>query len=235
MPHELRIDGMVFQVNDPNAQAAHDRVVKQRDEASAEAAKRVDNADKLAAQAKKDADLATAARDDMAAKLKVVVKVDGQEIAVGDLADAEKRDAFIGAIVEKRAAERASLIVEARKHLGQGEVFDAHTDKAGKPVAAKSDLEIKRMVVAKLDKSVDLTGKSADYVQARFDAAVADAKKGRVSQADLARAHAAQVAQTMTEEAPERKDARDLTQDDVAAARRRQNERYLAANAANKR
>lgn len=191
MPHELRIDGLVFTVNDPNAQAAYDRALKQRDDSLAAATARVTNADTLVATANKDRDTAQAARDNAVTELKTMLaeKLAGLTITVADARDPEKFAPALRAVVEAAAAARATLLLEARKHLGANERFDAYTDpKTGKEVAAKSDLEIKKLVVEKLDKDVKLDGKSADYVQARYDGLVDAANKSQPKSIDLLRA-----------------------------------------------
>lgn len=182
MPHELRIDGLVFQVNDPNAQAAYDRALKQRDDSIAAMTVRVTNADTLVATANKDRDTAQAACDNAQAELKTVLaeKLAGLTVTVADARDPEKFAPALRAVVEAAAASRASLLLEARRHLGVNERFDAYVDpKTAKDVPAKSDLEIKKLVVEKLDKDVKLDGKSADYVQARYDGLVEAASKGQ--------------------------------------------------------
>lgn len=191
MPHELRIDGLVFTVNDPNAQAAYDRALKQRDDSLAAATARVTNADTLVATANKDRDTAQAARDNAVTELKTVhgTKISILGITVADALDEAKSAPALRAVVEAAAAARATLLLEARKHLGANERFDAYTDpKTGKDVAAKSDLEIKKLVVEKLDKDVKLDGKSADYVQARYDGLIEAASKSQPRAIDSLRA-----------------------------------------------
>jgi hypothetical protein len=227
MPHELRIDGLVFQVNDPNAQAAYDRALKQRDDSLAAATSRVTNADTLVATANKDRDTAQAARDNAVTELKTVhgTKISILGITVADALDETKSAPALRAVVEAAAAERATLLLEARKHLGANERFDAYVDaKSGKAVPAKSDLEIKKLVVEKLDKDVKLDGKSADYVQARYDGLVEAATKSQPRAIDSLRA---------TMNAPATPTNSDAAPTDAQAARRAFEAKMVADNLGN--
>jgi uncharacterized protein len=227
---KLTIDGMVFEVQDANAQAALDgfvaRVQKDRDEKVAAEKLRADNAEKLRDGAVKERDAAQGRLDARNAEDKQPIKLDGQEISAADAVDPAKFAAFVQPIVDARAQARAALLVEARKHLGANEKFDAHTAKDGKPVAARTDSEIKRMVVIKLDPSAKLDGKSDDYVQARYDAVIEAAAKRQPQAIDLARATGgpAPIPQLAGERADEGGEA------DAEAARKAMIDRMLRAN-----
>lgn len=228
MPHELRIDGLVFQVTDPNAQAAYDRALKQREDAKSEAVAQNATAQSVAAQAVKDKDTAQAKADNAASELKQIrdTKISRIGITVAEALDEAKCDAALTSVVQAAAAARAALLVEARKHLGANEVFDAHKDaKSGKDVPAKSDLEIKRLVVEKLDSSVKLDGKSEDYVQARYDGLVEAAGKKVV--APLAQLRAAVTPQ------PGETPREDAAPTDAAAARKAFEAKMIADNLGN--
>lgn len=179
---KLVINGMTFEVADANAQAAYDgeraAFTKACDEKVSAAILRADNAEKLVEVRTKERDSAQGRLDAKEAEDKQPIRFDGQEITVVDAVDQAKFDAFAKPIIEARAQARASLLVEARKHLGTNERFDAHKAKDGKEVPAKSDTEIKRLVVQKLDPSAKLDGKSDEYVQARYDAAIERAGQG---------------------------------------------------------
>lgn len=191
MGHTLRIDGLNFEVNDANAQAVVDRLIKKHEDQLAAEKQRADNADAIAAKARKDLDVVQARHDALEAAQRALLaeplKIGSKEITVADARDASKRDAFVVGEIERAAAERASLLVEARKHLGANEVFDSHVGKDGKIAPAKSDLEIKRLVVEKLDKDAKCEGKSPDYVQARYDAVVERAAQARSRPVDIVR------------------------------------------------
>lgn len=233
MPHELRIDGLVFQVTDPNAQAAYDRALKQREDARAEAVAQRDTAQAVATSAVKDKDKETARADNAVAELKAALseKLDGLDVTIGDARDPAKLRQSLQALVDVKAAARASLLVEARKHLGANEKFDAYVDaKTGKPVPAKSDLEIKRAVVEKLDKDVKLDGKSEDYVQARYDGLIEAAAKASPRAIDLVR----RGTDPTNVVAPAREDAAPRPTD-AETARRAMVERAMQANVKNAR
>jgi hypothetical protein len=225
---QIKLDGMTFEVADANAPAAVDRAI---------AAARKDGEDKASAaeQAKKNAEAmlvsVTKERDALQGRLdgklaeeKAPVRVLGREIAVVDAVDQTKMDAFVTPLIEERAAARAALLVEARKHLGANEKFDSHKSKDGKDIPAKSDTEIKRLVVQKLEPSAKMDGKSDEYVQARYDAAIEAAAKRVPSSIEVARA-----AVTGTAIVVENADAAAAPMD-PEAARRAMIERQLRAN-----
>jgi hypothetical protein len=97
-------------------------------------------------------------------------KVDASEIAVKDAKkkvdelqgklDAEKAKALKSEDLDQMVADRAELIDKAK-----GLVEDVETK-------GLSDIEIKKAVVSKLADGIDVTDKSADYVNAMFDAFV---------------------------------------------------------------
>jgi hypothetical protein len=222
---KLIINGMTFEVADANAQAAYDgeraAITKACDEKVAAEKLRADNAEKLLDATRKDKDALQGKYDAKLAEDRQPIRLDGQEIPVVDAVDQAKFDAWSRPIIEARAQARAALLVEARKHLGANERFDAHRSKDGKDVAAKSDTEIKRLVVLKLDPSAKLDGKSDEYIQARYDAAIERADKAPRG-VDAARTV---TAPTLT-----------LVQDDnepaldPAAARKAMEQRMLQAN-----
>jgi len=226
---KLTIDGMVFEVQDANAQAALDgfvaRVQKDRDEKVAAEKLRADNAEKLREVAVKEKEALQGKYDSKMAEDKQPIKLDAAEITVADAADPAKFAAFVQPIVEARAMARASLLVEARKHLGANEKFDAYAGKDGKMVPAKTDDEIKRLVIGKLKPSIKLDGKGAEYVQALYDDAVATAKP-QPSALDLARATGGPA--IVPQLAGERSD--ETAQPDAETARKAMIERMLRAN-----
>ena len=221
---KLTINGMTFEVADANAQAAFDGFVsgltKAADEKVAAATLRADNAEKLQAATVKEKDALQGKYDAKMSEDRQPIKLDGAEIALADATDKAKFDAFIGPIVEVRASARAALLVEARKHLGANEKFDAYAGKDGKTVPAKSDDEIKRLVIQKLAKDVKLDGMSVDYVQARYDAAIESAAGKTVKPIDGPR-----LVTTPTIPTPHSD-----TSSDGDAARRAYNARMLAQN-----
>lgn len=228
MNYELKIGGMVFKVDSPNAQAAHDQAL-----AGATAAKEGQLADakREAANEKTRADGLVKEREALQGKLdakdgedKQPIRLDGKEIPVGDAVDPAKMAAFAQPIIEERAAARASLLVEARKHLGANEKFDAHKGKDGKDVPAKTDVEIKRLVVQKLEPTAKLDGRSDDYVQARYDAAVEKAAKTAPATGINA------VRAAVSDARPEAPPAEVTAPRDADAARQAMNQRMLAAN-----
>lgn len=227
MAHVLKIDGLTYEVNDANAQASYDRQLKQLTDAAAADKTRADNADALSAKHQKDTESLQAKFDTLENAQKTIlaekVKIGAAEISFADFRDADKRDGFLCGVIEKAAAERASLIVEARKHLGANEKFDAHEDKDGKQVAAKSDLEIKRLVVLKLDKDAKLDGKSADYVQARYDAETVRVSKSTARPVERALKAVAPTIDSGDEPVVEQ-------HTDAASARKAMEQRYLKIN-----
>lgn len=228
MNYELKIGGMVFKCDSPNVQAAVDQAIaaaKTAAEAQAADAKRGE------ANEKARADGLQGKLDGLQGKLdakegeeKQPLKFDGKEIPAGEAQDPTKFAAFIQPIVEERAAARASLLVEARKHLGANEKFDAYKGKDGKDVQAKTDVEIKRLVVQKLEPSAKLDGKSDDYVQARYDAAVEKAAKTAPATGINA------VRAAVSDARPEAPPAEVTAPRDADAARQAMNQRMLAAN-----
>lgn len=178
--HMLKIDDMTFEVADANVQAAVDRAIAAARKDGESEKLRADNADKLRAETQKALDVLQAKHDALEAAAKQdaaeVLKLDGAEISMADFRDAGKRETFLAGVIEKAADKRASLIVEARKFLGEKEKLDG-----------KTEIEIQKLVIAKADKDLKLDGKSADYVQARYDGVIEAAAKNKTSAVDRAR------------------------------------------------
>lgn len=188
MPHQIKVDGFTFEVADPNAQAVIDRVIgiarkDGEDKAAAEKA-RADAAEKAKAdlqkalselQAKHDALVEAADAMKKCDECRGEGKVDGAKCdgcegkgefeAKTDTAD--KRRDSIARQVKRGVRSRATLLVEARRHLGAHEKLDD-----------LEDLQIKRLVVAKLQPKAKLDGCDAVYLQARYDAAIELAASG---------------------------------------------------------
>lgn len=78
-------------------------------------------------------------------------------------AEKKRRDS-IDRMIARAVKSRVALETEARKHLGE----DAKLD-------GKNDLEVKCEVIKKLSPKMVLDGKSAEYIQAAFDAVLASA------------------------------------------------------------
>lgn len=222
---KLKIGALEFEVSDPNAQAAHNDAMAAKDREIAAERMRADTADKMTAEKQKQVDALQGKLDAKLAEDRAPLRLEGQEISVADAAEPAKFAAFVQPIVEARATARAALLVEARKHLGANEKFDAYQAKDGKHVAARTDSEIKRLVVVKLDPTAKLDGKSDDYVQARYDAAIERAGK-QVTAPDLARVAAGQVPQL----AGERADTGNVLHLNPEAARQAMVDRQLRAN-----
>jgi hypothetical protein len=224
MAHELKVDGFKFEVNDANAQAAVDRVIasarKDGEDKFASEKTRADNADKLCAATQKTLSELQAKHDGLLEKIKtdgaVVIKVDGAEVAVVDFFDAAKRAAFLKDAIAKRTKTRATLLAEARRHLGANEKLDE-----------LEDIAIKAMVVKKLKPEAKLDGRDATYIEARFDGAIEDAAK--VSPIDLLRTTALP---PVVEGAPAPR-ADHAPSDDPAKARQAMIARQLGHNKAN--
>ncbi len=185
---KLKIGALEFEVSDPNAQAAYNDAMAAKDREIGAEKQRADTADKMTAEKQKQLDAVQGRLDGKLAEDKAPIRLYGHEIPVADAVDQAKMDAFALPIIEARASARAALLVEARRHLGANEKFDTYKGKDGKDMPAKSDTEIKRLVVVKLDASAKLEGRSEDYVQARYDAAVEAAAKKTPSSVDAARA-----------------------------------------------
>jgi hypothetical protein len=108
-------------------------------------------------------------------------KADGEKHAArADAAEAQvtKLNDEIKTLPEKMkadAAARSQLEGQAREVLGKDQKFDG-----------KSDDEIRKLVITKLDAAAKLEGKSPEYVAARFDSAIAFAVKGNPATSEAA-------------------------------------------------
>jgi hypothetical protein len=122
---------------------------------------RADAADKIAKESKTAADKATARADEAEAKAKKL------ETERADAADPKKITGQVNA--------RVALISRAREVLGA----EAKLDEMDAPA-------IKAAVLAKLHPELKLDGKSTDYVDARFDAAIESAVKNAAGTARAA-------------------------------------------------
>jgi hypothetical protein len=239
MAHVLKVDGMTFETNDQNAQAAVDRVIaatkREADEKSATEKQRADNADKLRADAEKSRDEWQAKYDALCAKNKAddeklvkcdecdgTGKVDGERCdgcdGKGEYAakmdTAERRVVSLKRRIDRGVHERAKLYSDAQRVLGLNEKLDG-----------KSTGEIKRLVILKLDKDAKLDGKSEDYVSARYDVAMEQFNARRpIDGPRLA------VVQAPSPDAPR---ADHAPSQDPEEARRNMINRTLAANSAN--
>lgn len=222
MPHKFKLDGFEISVDDPNMetiivrsrQVALDAADKEKTRADA-AVKALTEGDATRAeltkslsetQAKLDAQLAKVREDaDKMVECKECEgtgKVDGEKCdncgGEGEYAaktdSVDKQDSSRARMIHRAAATRAALIVEAQKHLGANEKLDASVD----------NVEIKRRVIVKLDKSLKMDkgvlrgpdGKDRTddlhYIDARFDIAIEDVAKTNVRPIDAARAAATQ-------------------------------------------
>jgi hypothetical protein len=180
----LKMDGMTFEVTDPNAQTVFDKAIANAkkdgdDRVAAEKAK-------TDAETKAKADL-QGAHDELKGKYDALtekLKADGEKmvecdecagsgkcVACGGKGEypAKNMDAaFIAAkverLAEKRASKKAELYTVAREHLGANEKLDG-----------KSDLEIKALVVKKLSPKLNMDGrdKDAPFVNAAYELALA--------------------------------------------------------------
>jgi hypothetical protein len=178
MEETIRIDGIEYKVSPQIAQAF----------AKAQAA----NAAALKS--------ATAERDTATARADAAEDKAKSATARADAAEDPKR-------IAQLVAARASLLADARVHLGADARFDAAD---GAPL---SEREIKARVLAKLAPTVKLDGKSDEYVSARYDAA-REAAGASNSSLDTVR-EAAEVAQ--------RTDAEQRTDGDAEEAARKRN------------
>lgn len=144
---KMVFDGISAEV-DETAQALISRerknVADMLDAVRAETKTAKADADKHAARA----DAAEAQIKDLTAKL-------------ADANDPKRLDSLVAAKVAAVAA-RASLETEARKVLGADAKFDG-----------KTDTDVRKLVIAKLDSAAKLDGKTDEYVTARFDMAIA--------------------------------------------------------------
>jgi hypothetical protein len=143
---KITLDGIEFEVEKTVAQF----VAKER-KLSADM---LDAVRAEAKTAKADADKAAARADAAEAKLK------DTEAKLAEANDPKRLDGLVSAKVAAQTA-RVSLENEARKVLGAESKFDG-----------KSDTEVRKAVIAKLDPEAKLDGKSDDYVTARFDMAI---------------------------------------------------------------
>jgi hypothetical protein len=185
MPIKMKLDGFEIEVQSANDQAVIQRALDAARKQGEEHATTKAQADveKLKADSLKERDALQGKFDTLDAKVKAdaaaTIKLDGAEITMADFADEAKREAFLAGAIAKAATARTALVIEARKHLGDKEKLDG-----------KSDFEVKKMVVLKLNKTAKLDGKSEDYVQACYDTAIEGAASNRVSPIDAARAGA---------------------------------------------
>lgn len=202
MAHTLRVDGFAFEVTDANTQAAVDKAI-----ANARAA-----GESIAAQVQAKLDVETKARIDSTTALSALqAKYDGEKAAetarldakvtcdecggtgmvdtakcdgcdgaksIATKADTAERRAAVGERKLARAVKaRVALEVEARKHLGT----DAKLD-------GKTELDVKRLVIAKLVPDAKLDGKDAVYIAVRYDDCIE--RLAKVTNADRARSGA---------------------------------------------
>jgi hypothetical protein len=122
---------------------------------------RADAADKLAKESKANAEKATARADEAEAKAKKL--------------EQERSDAADPKTVATLVASRVALVTRAREVLGA----EAKLDELGAPA-------IKAAVLAKLHPDLKLDGKSSDYIDARFDAAIESASSTAAGKARAA-------------------------------------------------
>ncbi len=214
MANVIKVDGFQFEVNDPNAQACIDRAVaaarKDGDDKATAEKVRADNADKLRGELQKSLSELQAKHDALEAQAKAHAdkmvkcgecegegKVDGAkcdncegEGEYESKADtAEKRKDSLNRIVSRLVNARATLLTEARRHLGANEKLDG-----------KSDIEIKKLVITKLDKDAKLDGKDDAYVNMRYQVQIDCAKVSPIAEARAA--VTSQVADAHADEKP---------------------------------
>jgi hypothetical protein len=204
-PHILQIGTFRYEVADGNAQAVLDRHVADAVSTAVANAEKKAAQDKADAVDKSKGELTTklselqAKHDALEGKEKARLdatmkcdecsgsgKIDGAKcdgcggtgrVSAKDDSE-EKRDARLERTVRRRAKARASLEVEARKHLGT----DAKLDEM-------AELDVKKAVLVKLAPHLKLDGKDETYLRASYDIAIGDSKLLGVS--DAARAGAA--------------------------------------------
>jgi RecJ-like exonuclease len=184
MGHKMKLDGLEIEVADANAQSIIERAVavaekKGHDAASAERARadglesqvKTLTGEKTALQAKADTLDAAAKKMEECDACDGTGKVDGKQcddcggegkVKMDSLADKTwrkaSRERAITRAVAGRADTRAKLLVQAAEHLSANEKLDG-----------KSDVEIKKLVLAKVCKDLKLDGKDDVYVNHRFD------------------------------------------------------------------
>ncbi len=155
MPHRIRIDGLDLEVTEAGAPLIAQALERER----------------TAQQAKLDASITEVAslkkaRDELQAKL-------DSEKGRADAAEKARADAADPVKLRAQVAARVALEVEARKHLGADVKLDG------------ADLEIKKLVIAKLAPAAKLDGQSEAYIAARYDAEIERAP-GPIDQARAA-------------------------------------------------
>ena len=205
MPHKFKLDGFDIEVADANAQAVIERVIesarKSGEIASSAEKTRADAADKALAASQKSLSELQAKHDSLESQSKSDAekmtecsecegsgKVFGKECegcgGKGEYAAKKKKEDEVSfsnrdsldRVVARRAQTRAALVVEARKHLSANEKLDE-----------LNDLDIKKKVIAKLDKDLKLDGKDETYVSHRYDFEVEKFSKAQVRSIDRVR------------------------------------------------
>lgn len=228
MPHSLKIDGFSFEVTDANAQTIVDRALER---AKKDAEDKATAADAARAAALKELGEAKAKIDAMEAQHKADAgkkvecdecdgtgKVDGEECDAcdgkGEYAaredSQERRDASLARRIDRGVRNRTALVVAAAAHLGKNEKLDG-----------KSDLDIRKLVIAKLLPAFKLDGRTADEIAIAYDAALAGAPKAGAKPPARSDADREVVVKT---------DSGDDRPTDAAEARRRQDAKILEIN-----
>lgn len=208
MPIKVKLDGgFEIEVNDANAEAAIRRTIEEARQDGLNKAKaekeRADKAELELAEERRKLSASQAELDTLKNKAKAdgegmvkcdecgaSGKIDGVEckgcegkgeFKKADALDPKRRADSLERMVERAAAARAKLLQVAQAELGANENFDG-----------KSNLEIKKAVIKKLQPDVKLDGKDESYINHRFDFEV-EALAKRPSPVAQARAAAAPV------------------------------------------
>lgn len=184
MPIKIKLDGFDIEVADSNAQSIIERAIEKArvdGRATFEAEKvRADTAEKAKGDLAKSISELSAKVDSLEAKAKAdadeTIKINGQDMKLTELRDQAKFDAAILPLVAKAGAARGALVTLATQHLGANEKLDG-----------LSDIEIKKLVIKKLDKDIKLDGKDETYIFHRFDFETEKAAKNQVRPIDRVR------------------------------------------------
>ncbi len=196
MPHKMKLGTFEIEVADANTQAiiegaigaarkdAEDKLsveTKRADAAVADLAKAV--GEKTALQAKADGLEAAVKADAKCDECGGTGKVDGADckncggtgkMKADSLLNFDERTASRARsdarAVALHAADRAKLIAQAMPHLSANENLDA-----------KSNVDIKKLVLTKLDASIKLDGKDDVYVAHRYDFEMEQRAKAKLS------------------------------------------------------
>lgn len=184
MPIKFKVDGFEIEVADVNAQSIVERAIsgarKDADDKLAVEKSRADQASKDLDAAKAKTTELQAKCDTLEAAAKVDVKCDecdgsgkvGEKACMDcdgkgqmkedSLLDFDRRKASRArsdaAAASKAGSIRAKLLLQAAEHLSANEKLDG-----------KTDVDIKKLILSKVDKDLKLDGRDDVYVSHRFD------------------------------------------------------------------